>query len=91
MEHTVFLLEGNEARGMGSTDTGSSMLNGLIRDGELSKIVANHLRFDLNLIKSLAIVNSNDASNHLGNYDHVPQVGPDWFGLLTRRGLPFLL
>lgn len=87
----MFLLEGNEARGMGSTNTGSSMLDGFIRDGELSKIVANHLRFDLNLIESLAIVNSDDASNHLGNDDHVPQVGPYWFRLLTSRSLPFRL
>jgi hypothetical protein len=35
----------------------------------------------------LAIVDTDDAANHLGDDDHVPQVGLDRRRLLVRRGL----
>jgi hypothetical protein len=53
--------------------------------------VANHFRLDFNLIEGLAVVDANNAPNHLGNYDHVAKVGTDWFWLLTRWCLPFLI
>ena len=84
-------LEGNESGGVSSTNTGPSMLNGLVRYRELSKIVANHFRLDFNLIEGLAIVNTNDAPNHFGNNDHVPKVSSHWLRLLTGWCLPFLL
>lgn len=53
--------------------------------------MANHFRFDLNLIEGLAIVNSNYAANHLRYNDHISKVGSHRLRLLTRGRLPFLL
>lgn len=67
------------------------MLDRFVTDGELSKIMANHLGLDLNLIEGLAIVDSNNAPNHFRYNDHVAKVSPNWLRLLPRWGLPFLL
>ena len=53
--------------------------------------MTNHLRLDLDLVKGLSIVHSNDASDHLWDNDHVPEVGSHWFWLLTLWCLPFLV
>ena len=83
-------LEGNEPRGVGSTDTRPTMLDRLVRDGELCEVVANHLRLDLNLVEGLAIVDTDDATNHLRHNDHVAEVGPDGLWLFTSRSIFFL-
>ena len=83
-------LERNEPWGVGSTNTRPTVLNRLVWDGELSQVVTNHLRLDLDLVKRLSVVHSNDASNHLWDNDHVPQVGSHWLWLLTLWCLPFL-
>lgn len=49
--------------------------------------MANHLRLDLNLVELLAGVDTNDASNHLGDDNHVSEVGLDEVGLLVGLGL----
>jgi hypothetical protein len=46
---------------------------------------------DFNLVKSLAVVHTNDASNHLRDNDHVPKVSPHRFRFLSSRRLAFLL
>ena len=69
---------------------GPPTLDRFIRDGELYKIVANYLRFDLNLVEGLAIVDTNNASNHLRDNDHVAEMGLHWLWLLTRRSILFL-
>ncbi len=46
-------------------------------DRELSEVVANHLRLDFHLVEFLARVDADDASDHLGDDNHVPQVGLD--------------
>lgn len=51
--------------------------------------MANHLRFDLHLVELLAGVNTDDATNHLGDNNHVTEMGLDEVGLLV--GLGFLL
>lgn len=51
--------------------------------------MANHLRLDLNLVELLAGVDTNDASNHLGDDNHVSEVSLDEVGLLV--GLSLLL
>jgi hypothetical protein len=83
-------LEGNEPRGVGGTDTRPTVLDRLVRDGELCEVVANHLRFDLNLVEGLAIVDTDDATNHLRHNDHVAEVGPHGLWLLTGRSILFL-
>ncbi|PPE01155.1 hypothetical protein GOBAR_DD01825 [Gossypium barbadense] len=81
----------NEPRRMGGTNTRSTMLNGLVRNGKLGKVMADHFRLDFNLVECLAIVHTDNASNHFGYNNHIPQVGSDWFWFLSRWGLPFLI
>jgi hypothetical protein len=80
----------NKPRGVGGTDTGPAMLDRLIGDGELSKVVADHLRLDLNLVEGLAVVDTNNASNHLRDNDHVTEMCLDWLWFLTSRSIFFL-
>lgn len=75
---------------MGSTNTRPTVLDWLVRDGELCEVVANHLRLDLNLVEGLAVVDTDDASDHLRHNDHVPEVGPHRLWLLTSRCILFL-
>ena len=49
--------------------------------------MANHLRLDLHLVELLARVDANDASNHLGDDNHVTKVSLDKVGLLVGLGL----
>lgn len=74
---------------MGGTDTGSTVLDGLVRDGEFTQVVADHLGLDLDLVELLAAVDADDAANHLGHDDHVPKVSLDEVRLLV--GLRVLL
>ena len=83
--------ERDKPRRVGGTDTRPTVLDRLVGDGELCEIVANHLRLDLNLVKGLAIVDTNNASNHLRDNDHVAEMGLHWLWLLTSRSIPFLL
>ena len=70
---------------MGGTNTRASVLDGLVGNGKLSKVVANHLRLDLNLVEGLAVVDANVRTNQLGNNDHITQVSLDNLGLVFRR------
>ena len=51
----------------------------------------DHLRLDLNLVEGLAVVDADDGAGHLGDNDHVPQVGLDHVGLLVGGALLLLL
>ena len=68
---------------MSSSDTGSTVLNWLVCDREFSQIMSNHLCLQLDLVEGLAVVDSDDGSDHLGGDDHVPEVGPDGLGFLS--------
>lgn len=59
----------------------------VLRDRELSQVVANHLGLDLNLVELLTGVDTDDGTNHLGDNDHVTEVGLDEVGLLVGLGL----
>jgi len=72
---------------MGSTNTGSTMLDRLVRDGEFGQVVSDHFRLDFDLVELLARVDTNNASNHLRHNDHVTEVSLDRIGLLVRLGL----
>jgi len=65
------------------------VLDRLIRDGELSQIVSNHLRLDLNLVELFAAVNTNNRANHFRDDNHISKVCLNKIGLLIRLG--FLL
>jgi hypothetical protein len=82
-----FLLEGNKLGRVSGTNTGTTVLDGLVRDGELGKVVTSHLRLDFNLVENLTVVDTNDGTNHLGNNDHVTEVGLYDLGLLTSGGV----
>ena len=56
---------------------------------ELSKVVANHLKLNFHLDDDLAVFHSDNAADHLGNNDRVPQISPDALRLL--HVLSFLL
>lgn len=58
-----------------------------LRDRELSQVVTNHLRLDLNLVELLSGVDTDDGTNHLGDDNHVSEVGLDEVGLLVGLGL----
>lgn len=49
--------------------------------------MANHFRLDLHLVELLARVDADDASNHLGDDNHVTEVSLDGVGLLVGPGL----
>jgi hypothetical protein len=51
--------------------------------------MSNHLGLNFNLVELLSGVDTNDATNHLRNDDHVSKMCLDEVGLLIRSG--FLL
>lgn len=62
------------------------MLDRLVRDRELSQVVANHVGFHLDLVERLAVVDPDDRANHLRDNDGVAEVGADRVGLLVVGG-----
>lgn len=62
-------------------------MKNVLRDGELSEVVADHLSLDLDLVELLAGVDTNDGTDHLGDDDHVTEVSLDEVGLLVGLGL----
>jgi hypothetical protein len=59
----------------------------VLGDGELGEVVANHLGLDLDRVELLAGVDADDGADHLGDDDHVAEVGLDGVGLLVGLGL----
>jgi hypothetical protein len=49
--------------------------------------VADHLGLDFDLVELLSGVDTDDAANHLGDDNHVTEVGLDEVGLLVGLGL----
>ena len=48
--------------------------------------MANHLGLDLDLVELLSTVYGHDTADHLGDNDHITEVGLDCGGLLVGRG-----
>ena len=65
------------------------MLDGPVRARELGEVVADHLGLDFDRVEDFAVVDTDDGTDHLGDDDHVTQVGLDDGGLLI--GGSFLL
>jgi len=59
----------------------------VLRNGELCKVVANHLRLDLDLVEFLSRVYTNDTADHLGHNNHVAEMCLDEVGLLVGLSL----
>ena len=62
---------------MGSTNTRATVLDWLVSNREFPKVVANHFGLDFNLVEVLAVVDTNNASDHLRDDDHVAEMGLD--------------
>ena len=75
---------------MGGSNTRTSVLNRLVRDGEFGQIMTNHFGLDFYLIEGFSIVNSDNASNHFWNDNHVTQMGLDNLRLFTGSSFQFL-
>jgi hypothetical protein len=67
--------------------TNLSVLDGLVRHGVLSEVLADHLSLDLDGGPVLSGVDFTDGSAHLGHDDSVTEVSLDGLGLLTVRGV----
>ena len=50
------LFEGDESRAVGGTNTGATVPDGLVGDGELAKVVANHIRLHKQSVEERARV-----------------------------------
>lgn len=59
----------------------------ILRDREFSQVVSNHLRLNLNLVKLLSRVDTDNATNHLRNNNHISQMSLDKIRLLIWLGL----
>ena len=70
----TFLLQRNELWRVSSTNTRAVVLHGLVWDRELSKVMTNHLSLDFNVVETLSVVHTNDASDHLRNNNHVTKM-----------------
>jgi len=78
----MHLLEGNEPRRVGGSDTGSTVLHRLVRDAEFSEIMTNHFRLNFNLVEGLAVVDADNASDHVWQDDNVAKMSLHARGLL---------
>lgn len=74
---------------MSSTDTRSTVLDRLVRDGEFTQVVSDHLGFDFDLVELLSRVYTDHGSDHLWHNDHVSEMCLDKVWLLV--GLSLLL
>lgn len=59
------LLEGDEMGGVGGSDAVLAELHGLVADGELAQVVADHLGLDFDLGENLVAVDA----HHLGQHE----------------------
>jgi len=59
---------------VGGTNTRATVLHRLVCDRELSQVVSNHLSLDFHSVEDLSVVDTDHASNHLGNDNHVTKV-----------------
>jgi hypothetical protein len=69
------------------TNTGTTVLNGLVRDGEFGKVMTGHLGLDFNLVEDLTVVDTNNGTNHLRDNDHVTEMGLNDLRLLASRSV----
>jgi len=83
-------MQRDEAAAVGGAQTGASVEGRLVSDGELAKILADHVGLHLNDDVSAAVVDVDDVADHLGEHDHVTQVGAHGLGLVQHVTLTLL-
>lgn len=85
-ERERHLSDGEEAVD-GGTLTLSAVAGGDVGHGELAEVVADHLGLDLGVDKEATGVDADHGADHLGDDNHVTQVGLDGSGLLVGLAL----
>ena len=75
---------------MSSTNTRAVVLHGLVSQRKFTQIVTNHLSLDFNIVETLPVVNTNNRSNHLRDYDHVTKVSLHRLRTLILRSVRLL-
>jgi hypothetical protein len=69
---------------LGSSDSGLTVTAGLVGEGELSEVAADHVELDFDVIEGFAVVDCDVVADHFGQDDGVAQVGLDGGGLLSQ-------
>ncbi len=64
--------------------TGLTVLGWLVGDWEFTQISANHVEFDLDVVKCFSVIDGNIVSNHLWEDDCITEVSFNWSRLLSR-------
>lgn len=59
------------------------MPGGLVGDGKLAQVPADHVELHLHVVKRLAVVDSHVGAHHLGQDNSITQVGFNWHWLFT--------
>merc|ERR1712036_56547 len=88
---TVSLLERNESRRVGSSNTRSTVPDRLVRNTVLAKVGTNHFRLDLNTQHHLTVVDTNDVSDHIREDGDVSEMGLYGVWLIHTGGVLFCL
>ena len=70
---------------LGGADSGLAVPGGLVGDGKLAEVPADHVELDLDVVEGLAVVDSDVGADHFWEDDGVAQVGLDGDGLLAER------
>ena len=84
---SIRYLERNKTGSVCGGNTRTSVPDRLVGNSKFSKVHADHFGFNLNTTEHLSVVDSNNRSNHLGDDDHVTQMGLNSLGLLSRLGI----
>jgi hypothetical protein len=76
-------------RTFSGTNTGFSVPTGLVGKGKFTKISADHIELDFNIVECFAIVHCDIVSYHFGKDDRITEVSLDWDWLLPGLSIFF--
>merc|ERR1719456_1175857 len=80
-------LQRNERGGFRGAHACTSVLDGLVCDGELCEVVTDHLGLDFHVDVLLPVVHAHHAADHFWHDNHVPQMRLDGLWFLSVCGL----
>ena len=78
------LMEWDEGRGSGGTDTRATVGDRFVSDREFTEVATDHGGLDFDDVKMFSVVDGNNGANHVGQDNHVAKVRLHWRGLLMR-------
>ena len=76
-------------RTFSGTNTGFSVSTGFVGEGKFTKISANHIELDFNVVECFAVVDCDVVSYHFGEDDGITEVSLDWDWLLSGLSILF--